>query len=111
MGFREALVFAANNSLSHIIIEGDSLEVVQALTQEGKSLLDCSSILSDCIELLPLFSSCQFTHVNRSCNRVAHSLAKHSLSSARLVSWGGPVPQSITDLSLCDVRSSDHRPD
>ncbi|XP_058223042.1 uncharacterized protein LOC131332764 [Rhododendron vialii] len=36
MGYREALVFAATNGLSHVIIEGDSLEVVQALTQEGK---------------------------------------------------------------------------
>ncbi|KAI8549830.1 hypothetical protein RHMOL_Rhmol06G0055900 [Rhododendron molle] len=111
MGFREALVFAANSGLSHIIIEGDSLEVVQALIQEGKSLSDCSSILLDCIELLPLFSSSHFTHVNRSCNRVAHSLAKQSLLGARLVSWRGPVPQSLTDLSLCDVGSSDHRPD
>ncbi|XP_058181170.1 uncharacterized protein LOC131299601 [Rhododendron vialii] len=86
MGFWEAMVFAATNGLSHVIIEGDSLEVVQALMQEGKSFSDCSSILSDCIDLLPLFSSCRFTHVKRSCNRVAHSLAKKALSGARLVS-------------------------
>ncbi|XP_058216648.1 uncharacterized protein LOC131327503 [Rhododendron vialii] len=66
MAFREALVFAANRGLSKIVLEGDSLQVVQALTQAGKSFADCSSILLDCLVLLSLFSSCTFVHVNRS---------------------------------------------
>ncbi|KAI8571068.1 hypothetical protein RHMOL_Rhmol01G0088600 [Rhododendron molle] len=78
MAFREALVFAANRGFSKIVVEGDSLQVVQALTQAGKSFADCSSILLDCLVLLPLFSSCTFVHVIRFCNRVTHSLAKHS---------------------------------
>lgn len=88
LGFREALVLAANKGLADIIIEGDSIQIVQALNQAGKSYSDCSSILSDYLELLPLFSSCAFEYVNRSFNRVAHSLAKQSLLGVRLDIWG-----------------------
>lgn len=107
LAFREALVLAANKGFSSIIVEGDSLEVVQALTQDGKTFSDCGSILSDCLELLPLFSSCSFKYVKRSCNRVAHSLAKKSLLGVRSETWGGPVPHFLSNLVLSDVRSSD----
>lgn len=89
LAFREALIFAANNGLTDIIVEGDALQIVQAINKGGDQFSDCSSIISDCLELLPLFSTYSFQHVKRSCNRVAHSLAKKSLSCARLESWGG----------------------
>ncbi|KAG5515304.1 hypothetical protein RHGRI_036372 [Rhododendron griersonianum] len=63
MGFREAPITAVNRGFFKIIVEGDSLQVVQALIQDGKSHSDCNSILADCAELLPLFSSCSFIHV------------------------------------------------
>ncbi|XP_058208234.1 uncharacterized protein LOC131321248 [Rhododendron vialii] len=88
LAFLEALVFTANRGLSNFVVEGDSLEVVQALTQSEKSFADCSSILLDCLVLLPLFSSCSFVNVNRSCNRVAYSLAKRSLLGISLENWG-----------------------
>lgn len=72
-----------------------------------ESLSDCSSILADCVELFPLFSSCSFIHVKRSCNRVAHSLAKQSLLGARLECWGGPVSQHLASLARDNIRSSD----
>lgn len=88
MGFREDLVIVANKGFSKIIVEGDCLQVVNALAQAGNSFSDYSSILSDCLHLLPLFSSCEFVHVKRFCNMVAHSLAKQSLFSGRLEFWG-----------------------
>ncbi|KAI8572941.1 hypothetical protein RHMOL_Rhmol01G0240100 [Rhododendron molle] len=107
LAFREALITAAIRGFSEIIVEGDSLQVVQALIQDGKSLSDCSSILADCVELIPLFSSCSFIHVKRSCNRIAHSLAKQSLLGAKLECWGGPVSQHLASLARDDIQSSD----
>ncbi|KAI8536880.1 hypothetical protein RHMOL_Rhmol10G0290800 [Rhododendron molle] len=107
MAFREALVFAVNRDLSRFVVEGDSLEVVQALTQSGKSFTDCSSIRLDCLVLLSLFSSCSFVHVNYSCNRVAHSLAKDSLLDIKLENWGCPVSHWLANLALVDVWSFD----
>lgn len=107
MSFREALVIAANKGLLRIIVEGDCIQVVHALAQAGNSLSDCSSILSDCLELLPLSSSCDFVHVKCSCKRVAHLLAEHSLLSGRLEFWEGPVPQWLADLADFDVWSLD----
>lgn len=107
MSIQEALVIAANKDLPRIIMEGDCIKVVHALAQARNSFSDCSSILSDCLELLPLFSSCDFVHVKRSWNRVAHLLAKHSLLSSRLKFWGGYVPQWLADLADIDVRSPD----
>lgn len=74
MGFRETLVIAANKGLSRIIVGGDCVQVLHALTQAGNSLSDCSSIFPDCLELLPSFFSCDFFHVKFSCNMVAHSM-------------------------------------
>lgn len=104
------MVFVANFGFSNIPIEGDSLQVVNAPVQKGKFFLDCWSILFDCNELLPLFSSCTFVHVNRSCNRVAHSLAKQALlgnSCSYFGGGGGHVPQWLLNLCSDYVRSLD----
>lgn len=45
LGFSEALIAANNRGLAHIIVEGDSSQIVQALSQEGKIFPDCSSIV------------------------------------------------------------------
>lgn len=76
VGFREALIAANIRGFAHIIVEGDSSQIVQALSQEGKNFSDCSSIVTDCLKLAIMFSSCFFVHVKRSNNKVAHSLAK-----------------------------------
>lgn len=78
------------DALAKIIVEGDSIQIVRTLAQEGKfaqegkSYSDCCSILSNCLELLPLFSFCSFIQFKRSCNMVAHAF-KRSPLGARLV--------------------------
>lgn len=56
-------MFAANKGLSFIIVEGDSAQIVQALTQDDITFSDCSFVLSDCVDLLiylsfPLVALC-----------------------------------------------------
>lgn len=63
MGFRETLVFASNNRCQSIIVEGDSAQVVQALSVCNKSFSDCSAILLDCAHLVSFFSGCKFVFV------------------------------------------------
>lgn len=38
LGFREAMILALQKGFSRITVEGDSAQIVQALTQEGELL-------------------------------------------------------------------------
>lgn len=105
MGFRLALQMAIDWNFSQVMVEGDALQVIQALTR-SKTYVDCDSIVLDCIKLASHFQLCSFTHVFRECNRVAHSVAKHSLLEVRKESWREDFPSWLSNLALADVRAS-----
>ncbi|KAG5544959.1 hypothetical protein RHGRI_017425 [Rhododendron griersonianum] len=91
LGFRFALTTALCWGYSRIIVEGDALQIVQALNG-SRSFVDCDTIILDCLQIAMNFSSCLFSHVKRGCNRVAHFVARKSLSGNGLMSWRGDFP-------------------
>ncbi|KAG5514952.1 hypothetical protein RHGRI_036102 [Rhododendron griersonianum] len=105
LGFRFALTTALHWGYSRIIVEGDALQIVQALNG-SRSFVDCDTIILDCLQIAMNFSSCLFSHVKRGCNRVAHFVARKSLSGNGLMSWRGDFPQWLLTLALDDVRAS-----
>lgn len=75
-----ALQVASNQGISRIILETDSLNTVNALQSDALDLCPASVIYREARDLINLcFSSVQFVHVPRSCNRCAHELARLSL--------------------------------
>ncbi|KAG5535013.1 hypothetical protein RHGRI_022953 [Rhododendron griersonianum] len=105
LGFRFAFTTALRWGYSQIIVEGDALQIVQALNG-SRSFVDCDTIILDYLQIAMNFSSCLFSHVKRGCNRVAHFVARKSLSGNGLMSWRGDFPQWLLTLALDDVRAS-----
>lgn len=104
LGFRFALTTTLEQNWSSIIVEGDALQVVQSLNQI-RSFADIDTIILDCIRLAFKLSSCNFSHIKKECNRVAHYVAKQSLSSTGPVNGRVVFPQWLTSLTLDDVKA------
>ena len=73
---RRAIQFAMELSIFDAIFEGDSKVVVKALQARKTSSLEFSLILSDVLLLVYDFRNVLFSHIKRTCNLVAHYLAK-----------------------------------
>ncbi|XP_012840390.1 PREDICTED: uncharacterized protein LOC105960728 [Erythranthe guttata] len=70
-----ALQCAQRKGWQSIILEGDCLGVIEAL-RAGTDLSSSIGVFVDeCLSLVPFFSSCSFSFVKRSGNKLAHCLA------------------------------------
>lgn len=100
----DARTLAQEWKITHVVIEGDAKQVVQAINGEV-SYADCDSVILDCTKLASKFSSCIFTHVQRDCNKIAHVLAKRSLLVVRFEIWWEAVPSWLSALALEDSQA------
>lgn len=66
--------------ITKIILEGDALEIVQALRKEGDAWGLYRQVLNDTKYLLQRFQEHCVNHVGREANGAAHNLAKLALS-------------------------------
>ena len=71
--------FSKDLGLPDIIMEGDSLQVVQALRELGPNLRPYEQIVDDARVVLGLHRSWMVYHVKREANSAAHYLAKFAL--------------------------------
>ena len=86
LGFREA------------DIEGDSLEIINALLQDSSSFTLYGHLITDTNNTARHLNSFQFLHVKREDNMVAHSLAKR----APLEVWMESVPPDLQNILSAD---------
>ncbi|XP_016170478.1 uncharacterized protein LOC107613135 [Arachis ipaensis] len=75
LAVREALIMANNFQLERIIIESDSLILIQALKSQA-SIAEIQVILDDILDLARSISNCGFIWVPREGNALAHEVAK-----------------------------------
>jgi len=83
---------ARSLDINHVILETDAAQVAYALNSRTYKLDYSSTFVKDCHHLIKEFSSVKFMHAKRSCNKVAHELAKVAMSKDRIKVWvnGGP---------------------
>lgn len=99
---RRAMVLAKELSLFNVVIEGDFLQIVQALESSDS----CKTLFGQVVEeskwLGCTLRHCQFQHVRRKGNKLAHGLARRAVLFADTDVW-------VEDLSgdLEDVFQSD----
>lgn len=81
-GLRQGLFLALQIGITHLILELDSLDVVQALDLDRSPNAPGPALLLDCLALLRKFIAYQILHTPRENNRAADFLAKlgHQLS-------------------------------
>ena len=73
---RRTLELAVEIGIDRVILESDSVVLMQNLKNGTHSLAQYSHIANDILFLTSYFSGLKFSHLSRSCNKVAHSLAR-----------------------------------
>ncbi|KAK4395317.1 LINE-1 retrotransposable element O protein [Sesamum angolense] len=79
---REAVLFAINRGWQNVILEGDCATLITKLLSGLRDFSAIGSITLDIQNLISYFQFSRFSFVQRSCNSVAHALAKLALGSA-----------------------------
>ena len=77
-----AVTFAQEMSFFHIQVEGDCLGVIHALQFQGQCKTLYGNVIDDTRRLGYDLHSCQFFHVQREGNNLAHELARRVVLSA-----------------------------
>ncbi|OVA13264.1 hypothetical protein BVC80_8011g3 [Macleaya cordata] len=93
--------------LTHCIIEGDALSIVQYIQGLDVNIpWKIRSVISDIQALVFAFADVKFVFVPRSLNFVAHELAKFALHNSVSDWWWSPTPPtSILNSLKADVLS------
>ena len=69
-----------------MVVEGDSLRVIQALIDDRPSRTIFGNVIVD-IHSLVSNVDCSFCHVKREGNKLAHALARRAVASANSDVW------------------------
>ncbi|BFG38278.1 hypothetical protein CerSpe_245520 [Prunus speciosa] len=94
--------FAVDASFTPIIIESDSLTVIQLLLQDDPCYTAEGPLVDDIKRLIALFSSYSARFVPRTANGVADHLARFSLGQEDLAFWLSNPPLWLQDCLLAD---------
>ncbi|KAL0324110.1 UNVERIFIED_CONTAM: Urea-proton symporter DUR3 [Sesamum calycinum] len=79
---REAVLFAINRGWQNVVLEGDCATLITKLLSGLRDFSAIGSITLDIQNLISYLQFSRFSFVQRSCNSVAHALAKLALGSA-----------------------------
>jgi ribonuclease HI len=101
---RDGLQLAARLGLRRVAVETDCLQFVHPWRKESqRSVID--PILKEIDEVCLAFQEFSISCVSRSCNKVAHVLAKQVYASHRLETWH-VTPTCVYDLIMFEASAS-----
>lgn len=96
--------------LKDIVVEGDSLLVIQALKGSTIPALPILKIMEGVKRCLRNFSSWMIAHTRRNNNAISHLLAKNAMNVSDCVIWVEDTPPIIESQILNDVITMDFGP-
>ncbi|KAK9989340.1 hypothetical protein SO802_029579 [Lithocarpus litseifolius] len=97
----EGVVLACELKLSNVILESDSIVVIQTLVSKS-DYGDIGPIIQGSLTRLGSFSSWTARHLKRDYNKVAHDLAKVSRSAKTSQTWFGMDPHFLQQALMLD---------
>ncbi|XP_060961850.1 uncharacterized protein LOC133032047 [Cannabis sativa] len=113
LGLKEVLSWLKDNDLSNVVVESDSLVTIQAVRSSiffsstfGFCVTECQSLLSNLCDVDLCF-------IKRSANRVAHHLARASVSYADCMYRESNAPATLMDVrtrATISATSTAHNP-
>ena len=106
LAVRRALIWAREMGFSRIIVEGDSLSLINKLKGTGMDFSPIGHLVDDSKQLRKDFSHCLFSHVKRDGNHVAHKLARLGLVLDNDSYWMEELPQGIRNDVIDDTSIS-----
>jgi ribonuclease HI len=102
-----AACFIKMKDFDKVILEGDSMGVVQSLLGEEQSWAPTGQLIDDTKRILGACSSWKVQHVHREANTAADRLAKMALQLVDGHQWINSTPLCIQDIVLFDRRMFD----
>ncbi|MQM04044.1 hypothetical protein Taro_036839 [Colocasia esculenta] len=98
MSLNDGLSICCSKGVSEVLVETDSLNLFQLVTNQISSQWDLSCIMHD-IAMKTLNLKAEITHVPREANRVADCLASSAMSCTHFVIWSswGDLPTTVKD--------------
>jgi len=100
---RLAVVLARELSLFDVIFEGDCLQIIQALKNSGSCKTLFGHVIEETKRLGCSMRFCQFQHVQREGNRLAHGLARRAVLFAGTNVWVEELPSDLEDIFQSDL--------
>lgn len=100
---RDGLLLAQQIGCTRIEIQSDCMEVVQTMHDGGFSATAAVAIYDEIVQLWREFGDIAISHCNRSCNLVAHDLARQALLQKSAQVWVDDPPPSILNLLVNDA--------
>ena len=97
-----AALFIRIKGFDNVILEGDSMEVVQSLQGEEQSWAQAGHLIEDTKRNLGAYRSWKVQHVRREANTAADRLAKTALQLVKEHQWVGSTPLCIQDILMSD---------
>ena len=95
--------FAKDIGIHDVILEGDSLTVLNALCGNTSPPSSVAAVVASIKVLSCYLRQVEFSHVRRQCNRPAHLLAKHASSIVDFMAWLEENPYFIEQFLHHDV--------
>ncbi|XP_042939486.1 uncharacterized protein LOC122274515 [Carya illinoinensis] len=99
------LQFILQLGIRKIVLESDSLLMVEALKANQDSLSLQGNMLKEVKNMMNCFEEKKVQHVCRSGNQVAHTLAKHAWSIPDVELWMGLVPAFLSQVYWLDSQN------
>ncbi|KAK9994655.1 hypothetical protein SO802_024358 [Lithocarpus litseifolius] len=100
---RRAIQFAKDLSIYEATFEGDAEIVTNALRAGTSNHPEFGLVINDSLALASGFRFCNFAHVKRLGNLVAHFLARKAKSGNVLQVWIESIPDDIAPIVSCDI--------
>ena len=104
--FEACIIFAKEVGIRDLVLEGDSLIVVQALKQVSNAPSTVSSLIYGMLAECNEFRKVSFSHVKRQGNKPAHLLAKQALGLDDFSAWIEECPCFLEQALVHDVSVS-----
>jgi ribonuclease HI len=98
LGARGVVEFAKQLGFNEIILEGDSKQVVTAISSNEQTWCKFGHIVGDILEVLKTFRCWDIGHIKRTANGAAHGLAKAAVKNLGERIWLEEIPSTIYDI-------------
>lgn len=98
MALRVGLLWAIDRGYQFLIIETDSLHIVEALRDPTLNLSPIEQVVEDYKALLNTITEVNITHICRNANAAAHRLTKVGLYPMQSCEWISSPPNIITNI-------------
>ena len=96
LAMEKGAILAMELGLENVILEGDSMQTVQAVKEKGCKGL-AGNIISGIILEMSKFRMAEVRHISRNGNKIPHELAQQAKRGGELKSWTGTTPDIVAD--------------